>query len=369
MAQQSIEIKEKTGKYPLWTNSLFSGMPAYTVAMEPSHPLQTIYIYNLLNLGLPKPMNFFFLACICFYFLCIILRINPWISILAALAYAYSTYDPVIIAVGHDTKMRAMALAPAVIGSLLLILRREYLWGAALLALFFGFQVATQHLQIVYYTGIIVGFLILSYLAFHWKKEKIITTLTSLAIAIGAAAIGFFSFAVTIMPLREYAKETMRGGRSELKQLANNASAQSKDGLDKDYAFRWSYGIPETMTFIVPAIYGGSNGGSEYKGSTKFTEKLTEVGVPEDQALQMANSYSYWGNQTLGTSGPVYLGAIICFLFILGMVLIRSWHLWWIIAATVFAIILSWGKNFEAFNYFLFDYMPLYNKFRAPTMA
>jgi len=366
MAQQSFEFREKHGHYPLWTNSLFSGMPAYTIAMEPNHAVQTLYLYEALNLWLPKPMNFFFLACICFYFLCIILRINPWISILAALGYAYASYDPVIIAVGHDTKMRAMALAPAVIASLLLILRRKYLWGAALLALFFGFQMATQHLQIVYYTGIIIGFLILSYLIYTWKKEKLTAILTSLAIALGAVIIGFLSYAVIILPLREYAKETMRGGRSELRQV--EASGQSKDGLSKDYAFNWSYGISETFTLLVPGIYGGSNGGREFKGSTNFTEKLAEVGVPEEQALQMANSYAYWGDQP-GTSGTVYLGAIISFLFILGLILIKSWHKWWIIAASVFGIVLAWGNNFAAFNYFIFDYLPLYNKFRAPTMA
>jgi hypothetical protein len=368
MAQQSIEYKEKHGHYPLWTNSLFSGMPAYTVAMEPSHKVQTIYLYEVFNLFLPKPANFFFLACICFYFLCGVLRIKPWIGIMAALAFAYSTYDPIIIEVGHDTKMRAIALAPAVIGSLLLILQRRYLWGAALFALFFGFQVATQHLQIIYYTGLTIGFLIIAYLVYNWKKESIKTFASSMAIALGAAVIGFFSYAVIMIPVNEYAKETMRGGRSELTDTTNAAN-KSKNGLDKDYAFNWSYGKTETLTFIVPGIFGGGSAGNEFSGSTAFTEKMTEAGMPEEQAIQYENNYSYWGAQELGTSGPVYLGAVICFLFILGMVYLKSWHKWWIIAATVLGILLAWGKHFAAFNYFLFDYLPLYNKFRAPTMA
>jgi hypothetical protein len=367
MAQQSIEYKEKYGRYPLWTNSLFSGMPGYTIAMEPSHKVQTLYLYGVLNLFLPKPADFFFLACICFYFLCLVLRIRPWIGILAALAFAYSTYDPIIIGVGHDTKMRAIALMPAVIGSLLLILQKRFLWGTASLALFFGFQVATQHLQIIYYTGLIIGFLILAYLIYNWKKESIKTFVISAALALGAAVIGFFSYAVLMIPVNEYAKETMRGGRSELTDTTNTSN-KSKGGLDKDYAFNWSYGIAETFTIVVPGIYGGSNGGKEYTGSTAFAEKISEAGVPEEQAAQMANGYSYWGEQP-STSGPVYLGAVICFLFILGMVYLNSWHKWWIIAATVLGILLAWGKNFSAFNYFLFDYFPLYNKFRAPTMA
>lgn len=367
MAQQSFEFKEKYGHFPLWTNSLFSGMPAYTIAMEPTHDLSTIYLYNLINLWLPKPINFFFLACICFYFLCQVLRINPWVSIMASLAYAYASYDPVIIAVGHDTKMRAIALLPAVIGSMILILQRKYLWGAALLTLFFGFQIATQHLQVVYYTGIVIGFLVIAYLVFNWKKQSVIVTVTGLGIAAAAAMIGFFTFAFLMLPVREYATETMRGGRSELTQLTQ-ASNQTKNGLDKDYAFNWSYGIGETLTLVVPGLYGGSNGGNEHSGSTEFTEKISELGVPEDQALQMINGYSYWGPQP-STSGTVYLGAVISFLFILGMVYLNTWHKWWILVATIFGIILAWGKNFAALNYFLFDYMPLYNKFRAPTIA
>jgi hypothetical protein len=363
MAQQSIEYKEKYGHYPLWTNSLFSGMPGYTIAMDASHKVQTMYLYGILNLFLPKPADFFFLACICFYFLCLVLRIRPWIAIFAALAFAYSTYDPIIIGVGHDTKMRAIALMPAVIASLLLILKKRYLWGTALLALFFGFQIATQHLQIIYYTGIIIGFLIVAYLVYNWKKENIKTFAISGALALAAFVIGFFSYSVVMTPVNEYAKETMRGGRSELTDTTNTAN-KSKGGLDKDYAFNWSYGIAETFTIAVPGIYGGSNGGREHSETTA----ITEAGVPEDQAIQIANQYSYWGDQP-STSGPVYLGAVICFLFILGMVYLNSWHKWWIIAATVLGILMAWGKNFSALNYLLFDYLPLYNKFRAPTMA
>jgi hypothetical protein len=363
MAQQSIEFKEKYGHYPLWTNSLFSGMPAYTIAMDAAYKVQTIYLYLALNLFLPKPADFFFLACICFYFLCLVLRIRPWIAILGALAFAYSTYNPIIIGVGHDTKMRAIALMPAVIASLLLILKKRYLWGTALLALFFGFQVATQHLQIIYYTGLVIGFLIIAYLIYNWKKESIKTFAISGALALAAVVIGFFSYSVVMMPVNEYAKETMRGGRSELTDTTNAAN-KSKGGLDKDYAFNWSYGTTETFTFIVPGIFGGSNGGREHSETTA----VTEAGVPEDQAIQIANGYSYWGDQP-STSGPVYLGAVICFLFILGMVYLKSWHKWWIIAATIFGILLAWGKNFSALNYFLFDYMPLYNKFRAPSIA
>ena len=368
IAQQSFEFKDKYGHFPLWTNSVFSGMPTYTISMEATKPIFTSYVHSLMTLWLPKPINFFFLSCICFYFLCCVLRIRPWIGIMAALAYSYATYNPVIIAVGHDTKMQAMAIAPAIIGSLFLILKRSYWWGAALLAVTFSYQVGSQHLQIAYYTGLVIGFIIIAFLIYSWKKREIKQSLVSLSVALGAAILGFLTFAVSMLPIREYAKLTMRGGHSEL-TATNDSTNKTKGGLDKDYAFSWSYGIKETLTFIVPAIYGGSNGGDEYSAPTAFTEKMAEVGVQEEQAVQMENSYSYWGPQHLGTSGAVYFGAIICFLFIFGMVYWKSWHKWWIIPATLFAVILAWGKNFAAFNYFLFDYLPLYNKFRAPTMA
>lgn len=368
MAQQSFEFKEKYGRFPLWTNSLFSGMPAYTIAMEGQHPNITGYLYYVLTLGLPIPLNYFFLSCVCFYFLCCVLRINPWLGMMAALAYAYSTFDPIIVSVGHDTQMQAIGLAPAVIGSLMLILKKNYLWGAGLLSIFFGFQTGTQHLQIVYYTGIMVGFIVIAFAVYSYKRNEIRTAILSLVVALVAAGIGFFSSAVSMLPLREYAKETMRGGQSALSDVSNGTN-KTKGGLNKDYAFQWSYGIGETFTIMVPGIYGGSNGGKEHKSATTFSGKLTEMGWPEDQALQMANSNSYWGEQELGTSGPVYLGAVICFLFIFAMVYLKNWNKWWIIAASVLSIMMAWGKHFAGFNYFLFDYLPLYNKFRAPTMS
>ncbi|HEY9364420.1 MAG TPA: YfhO family protein [Chitinophagaceae bacterium] len=368
MAQQSFDYKEQHGHFPLWTNSMFSGMPAYTVAMENTSDINTGFIFNAIKLWLPKPVNYFFLACICFYFLCMVIKINPWIAIMASISYAYSSYDPVIIAVGHDTKMQAIALAPAVIASLLLIFQKRYLWGLALFAMFFGFQMGTQHLQIVYYTGIICAFIVIAFSIQSFRNKEIKNVLVSLGIALLAAGIGFCTATVGILPLQEYAKETMRGGKSELTPLPGSAQ-KTTGGLDKEYAFNWSYGIGETLTLIVPGIYGGSNiGGQEHTGTTKFTEKLSEVGVPEEQGLQMVNAYSYWGGQP-STSGPVYLGAIICFLFILGMIFLKGWHKWWIVGVTIFAIILAWGKNLASVNYFLFDVMPLYNKFRAPTIA
>lgn len=366
MAQQSFKFKEDHGHFPLWTNSLFGGMPAYSVAMQATHPVQIGYVYNILTLGLPKPAQYFFIACLTFYFLCMVLRMRPWLAIMAAIAYAYSTYDPVIISAGHNTKIQALAVAPAVIAGTLLLFERKYLWGMGILAIFFGIELGTQHLQIVYYTLIMLGFLTVGFLIKSFKEGYIKNALVSVGLAAVAGLIGFATYAVTLLPLQEYAKETIRGGRSELTPTdTKNATA---GGLDKEYAFRWSYGIPETFTLLVPGVYGGSNGGREHKAPTEMTERLAEVGFPEENAIQYVNGYSYWGDQP-NTSGPVYVGAIVCVLFIFAMVYLKSWHKWWMFAAVIFGIVLAWGRHFSALNYFLFDYMPMYSKFRAPAMS
>ncbi|HEX4850611.1 MAG TPA: hypothetical protein VFV08_07390, partial [Puia sp.] len=365
MAQQSVEFKEKYGHYPLWTESMFSGMPAYTIDMDATSKISISPLYYVLTLGLPKPISYFFLACICFYILTQVFRISPWLGILSALAYSYCTYDPVIIVVGHETKMLAIAYAPAVIAGLMLIFQKKYLVGAAVLALFMGLQASTQHLQIIYYTGIFMGLITICFLVHSWKEKQISSSLLGIAIALIAGIVGFSTYAVTMLPTKEYATETMRGGKSELSGDANN---KTKGGLDKDYAFGWSYGVGETFTLAVPSAYGGGNAGRLFTENSKFADRLMELGVPEVSALQSVNGYAYWGPQPV-TSGPVYLGAVVCFLFILGLVYVKGWNRWWIIAASILGILLAWGKNFSTFNYFLFDHLPYYNKFRAPSIA
>ena len=368
MAQQSFEYKEKYGHFPLWTNSLFGGMPAFAVAMDSKYGNPTKFLYDILRLGLPNPAAYFFMGCICFYFLCMVLRIRPLLAIIGALAFAYSSYSAVIIAVGHETKMQAMMLMPAVIASVLLLFERKYLIGTALLAMFFAFQIGSQHLQVVYYTLITIGLLTIAQVVKSYKEKQLKNTAIAVALAAVAGLIGFGTYAVSLLPFKDYSNETMRGGRTDLTK-SNDPNA-TKGGLDKEYAFRWSYGIPETMTLMVPGIYGGSNNpnGREHTGSGEFTDKLSAAGMPEESALQYLNAYSYWGDQP-NTMGTVYVGAVVCFLFVFGMLYLKSWHKWWILAAVVVAIVLAWGRHFSAINYLLFDYLPLYKNFRAPTVA
>ncbi|HZW70343.1 MAG TPA: hypothetical protein VFF57_05680, partial [Hanamia sp.] len=326
MAQQSFDFKDKHGYFPLWTNSMFSGMPAYQIAFDPRTKITVAYLADVLTLGMPIPVSFFFLACICFYFFCIVAGANPWVSILGALAYAYSTFDPIIIAVGHNTQMISIGYAPAVLGGLLLIFKKKYLAGFAITALISSLLIAHNHVQIVYYTLIIAFIMTVAFLVRSYQEKQLLHAVKASALGLLAGIVGLACCAVSMLPTYQYAKESMRGGKSELTQDVQGN--KTKGGLDKDYAFNYSLGIPETLTFIVPGLYGGSNGGSEYSTSSKFVEKFSEMGVPEDNALQYANGYSYWGNQPT-TSGPVYLGAIVCLLFIFGCVYVKSWHKWW----------------------------------------
>jgi hypothetical protein len=366
MVQQSMEYKEKHGHFPLWTESAFGGMPAYTIAMD--HPaIHLGPIVSIISLGLPQPINFFFVACICFYILMVAMRINPWIGVLAALAYAYSTYDPVIIVTGHVTKMMALMYAPGIAAGLLLLFQRKWVWGTLSLMLFFALQLSTNHLQIVYYTLISLGVVTLFYLIDAFRKGHGRDAGMVIGLAVVAGLIGFGTSALGNLPVNEYSKETMRGGRTE---LTNNTSKQeSHSGLSKDYAFQWSYGVGETMTLVVPNVYGGGSGGSQIGDNSKFAEVASsELGLPEDRGVGFANGYAYWGAQPF-TSGPVYLGAIVVFLSILGLVVVKGWLKWGLFVAAVVGVVLAWGKNFAGLNYFLFDHLPFYNKFRAPAMA
>ena len=373
MAQQSFEVKEKTGHLPLWTNSMFGGMPAYQIAFEQGTNISAgiAYFTKALTLGLNEPASFFFLACLCFYILCLVAGANPWVAILGAISYAYSTYDPVIITAGHNSKMISLAYAPMVIAGLMLLYKRKYLLGFVVTALFASIFISQNHLQIVYYTLLIAGMMAIANLVKAYKEKEFIHSIKASVLGLAAGMIGLATCAVNILPTYEYAKETMRGGISQL-TLGKDSLNKTKGGLDKDYALRWSFDKMETFTVMVPGMFGGSNGGNEHSSSAKMVEKMTELGVPEESALGAVNGYSYWGGMSSlseTTSGPAYLGAVICFLFIFGLFYVKSWHKWWILSASILGILLAWGSSFKGFNYFMLDYMPYLNKFRAPSMA
>ncbi len=365
MARQSVEFREKYGHYPLWTESMFSGMPGYNIAFEGTSPVNIGYLNHLFYVG-PTPIYFFFIACVCFYILTQVLGLRLLISLLGSIAYAFATFNPILVAVGHNTELIAIGYLPAVVAGILLILRGKYLGGTALMTIFFGLEVSTQHLQIVYYTGIITGIIAVVYGIANRQKINLKHIIISYSLIAFSLAIGLLSYAYTLLPTREVASETMRGGKSQL--TPTDTKNKTQGGLNKDYAFSWSYGISETLTLFVPGMQGGGSAGKMITSDSKFADRLSEAGVPEENALEMANSSAYWGEQPF-TAGPVYLGAVICFLFILGMVYVQSWHKWWILSICLAGIVMAWGRHFAFVNYFLFDHLPLYSKFRAPSMA
>ena len=370
MAQQSFEYKEKYGHFPKWTNSMMSGMPTYQIALGPKEPMivSLNYVHDILTLGFPKPVFYLFIAALCFYLLCIVIGINPWIGILGGIAYAYCSYDAVLIAGGHDTKLLSMAYAPAVLASLQLIFKQKYWLGSALLLISGVLLLGQLHQQIVYYTLLMAVFMTVPFIIKCIKEKTIKHLALSGILSIGIGAVILGTMALAYWPTYEFSKETMRGGRSELTQ--KDKKNETKGGLDKDYAFQWSYGKAETMTMIVPNAFGGSSSeglGEDSKAIQVLQENASTL--PQGFAQYVANkSPMYWG-ELLGTQGTVYMGAIICLLFLFGAFLSKSEHRWWLVAITIFGIVLAWGKNFEAVNYFLFDHLPFYKKFRAPSMA
>ncbi|HEY4206553.1 MAG TPA: hypothetical protein VGM31_07070, partial [Puia sp.] len=362
MAQSSFEYKAKHGNFPLWTESMFSGMPAYLIAMEAHAFSPQGYLYDMLTLHLPSPANFFFLACVCLYFLTQVLRINPYIGIITSLAYAYATYNPVIISVGHETKMQSIAMLPAFIGGLILIYEKRYGWGAALTALGTALIVMANHMQIFYYGLIIaacmtIGYAVTWIIAKEWRHLFI-----SLLLAASCWSIGILCNAVVIFTTYDFSKATIRGGS----ELAENPDA--KKGLSTDYAFSYSLFPNESFVLMAPKIYGGSSGQEIPDNRSKAVEALHQLPAETAAQIQQNDLLTwYWGG--IGsTAGPAYAGAVICFFALIGMFVLDNKHKWWMAATCILALLMSWGGYFPGFNGLLLKGLPMYNKFRAPSV-
>lgn len=358
-SHEADEWYKKTGENTLWSNSMFGGMPTYTFYVPKSHNYIT-YINDVVKAVLPKPAFFFFLAMLSFYIMMCSLRVNRWLGFIGAFAFAFSTYNIILVAFGHDSKMLTMVFMPLIISGMLITYRGNYFFGGIFLCLSFALLVVASHLQVIYYMAIVIALAVIGFFLKALKEKQLKRFFIASFITLFAFIIGTGPGMSNLLTVQEYSKYTMRGGQSELTFNHDKDKAKKGGGLDKEYAFRWSNGIGETFCFMIPYLYGGS--------SSEPVEMAPQAGE-----IMSSAGYSsvplYWGPQDLGISGPVYFGAIICFLFVLSLMVVRSPHKWWIVAACVFTIILSWGKNFAAVNYFLFDNLPFYNKFRTPTIA
>jgi hypothetical protein len=368
MTQQSIEFFEKYGSYPLWTNSMFGGMPTFQILIAAKYNIGILGLHQLFTLFLPSPASLFFLSCICFYILTQVVKLKPWVGIIGSVAYAFGSYNAIISMVGHVTKFATMGYAPLVLAGVLLLMQRKYILGFAITLISTTLFFNQNHVQIVYYFMLLFVFLGITFLIQTLQSKDFKHFFQTAILAIVAVAISACSFAILLLPTKEYADETMRGGKSEL-TLGVKKENLSKGGLKKDYAFMWSYGKQETFTFILPNYAGSSNDPSEFGENSKIITAFQESGLPNDAVNYFYRYMSpYWGDQP-NTAGPVYFGAIICMLFIAGLFFVSRKYLSWLIPATIIGVILAWGSNFSAINYFLFDHLPALNKFRAPSMA
>lgn len=366
MAQNSLKFKETHGYLPLWTNGMFCGMPAYQIAMDPQNPFNLIYLHKVLTLFLPSPIAYFFLLCIGFYFLTQVLRVDYRIGIFGALSYAYMSFNPILVTAGHDTEIISLGYAPLLLGAIILVCQKRYWVGASFAALFTANLIAFNHLQVIYYTLFIAGFMFISYAIDFIRKGEVKHLLKSVVILGACAALGAATNSVNLATTYDYSQATMRNGGLNIDTASKKQT--TSNGLPIDYAFAWSYGQSETFSLLVPNIYGGGSTSKLSPTSSNTAKVADSNGAPADQLTQFAAQYLYWGAQPF-TTGPVYLGAIICFLFVLGMIYYKGHDKWWMLAVSVLAIMLCWGKNFMGFNEFMFNHFPMYNKFRVPTMA
>lgn len=352
------------GVEPLWTNSMFSGMPATQISVQEQGNFVEPF-KKILSLGLPQPVDILFLYFIGFFILALCLRINPWIGVVGAIAFGFSTYYIIIIEAGHNSKAYAIAFMAPVVGTFLMAYRGQLKWGLLLSAFFMMMQIGTNHVQITYYLGfLLIGLGLLQFILAIKNKTYTqfgIATL-GLLIAYGLAAM---TSAANLLPTNEYAKETIRGKNNlTISPDLNPATANQTSGLDKDYITQWSYGKSESLTLINPYAKGGH---TVLIGNGEFKEKLQESDFTRGEKEFISNSLQYWGDQPF-TSGPVYVGGLVMALAILGLFFIASPVKWVLLAVSLLALFLSWGKNLMWLTDLFLEHVPMYSKFRAVTI-
>ena len=352
--QEGKEYYERTGERTRWTNSIFGGMPTYQMA--PSYDSTNLLksIENLYHLYLPTYVWYVFVMLLGFYILLRAFDFKVWMAALGAIIWAFSSYFFIIIAAGHIWKFITLAYIPPTIAGMVLCYRGKYLWGGLVTALFVALQISSNHVQMSYYFLFVMLFMAIAYgvqayrenaLASYWKRTGVLVLAGLLGVCINLS---------NLYHTYEYSKESMRG-KSEL--VKENSANQTGSGLERDYITQWSYGIGETFSLLVPNVKGGAS------VPLAANEKAMEKANPMYGSIY-SQLGQYWGEQP-GTSGPVYVGAFVMFLFILGLFIVKGPMKWALLAATVLSILLSWGKNFMGFTDLFIDYMPMYNKFRA----
>ena len=354
MSKEITDHRENYNEEPLWTNSMFGGMPAYQISTKYNANLVK-KIDNLFQGFLPRPAGLVFLYLIGFYILLVSLKIDYRLAIFGAFAFAFSSYFFIILEAGHNTKAHAIGYMAPLLASVLMTINGRWLAGGALTALFTSLMLNANHLQITYY--LVMLFLVLGVVKLieSIKEKQLHSYLKSVGVLLLAGALGTSTNITRILTTYEYGEESMRG-KSELTNDIDNKTS----GLDKDYATAWSYGKAESFTLLIPNFHGGASQGE--LGTDSETYKAIKQS-PQARTL-IKQLPLYWGTQPF-TSGPVYAGAIVCFLFVVGLFLLKGYMRWWVILTTILMLTLGWGKNFMPLTEFFLEYFPGYNKFRA----
>ena len=352
--QEGIEYLQKTGERSRWTNALFGGMPTYQMAPSYSSTDLLTKAVNAFHLWLPENVWYVFAYLLGFYILLRAFDFRQHLAALGSIIWAFSTYFLIIIAAGHIWKVWALAYLPPMIAGIVLAYKGKYLWGFLLTAIFTAFEINANHVQMTYYYLFIILFMVIGWFIEAIRKKELVKFAKATAICIAGAAIGVCINLSNLYHTWQYSQESMRG-KSEL--VKKNSGNQTNSGLERDYITQWSYGIDETWTLLVPNTKGGAS--VPLSESEKAMEHADNNFIPIYQQIGQ-----YWGEQP-GTSGPVYVGAFVMMLFILGLFIVKGAIKWSLLAATILSILLSWGRNFMGFTDFFLDYIPMYAKFRT----
>lgn len=367
-AKEISDYYYNEGKTSAWTGSMFSGMPAYQIGVHGGSPNFLDYLEAPVKALGNTTAGPVFAGMLMAYILFCLMGFSPAVAILGAVAYSLSSYNIVILNAGHVTKAWALAYMPLIVAGFMSLFKNKILLGSVLVGLGLALQIKSNHLQVTYYTGLLSVILFITYAVEVLSKKNYKSFLMSCGAMIIAVALAVLANLGNIYGNMEMARESTRG-KSELTSPKSESEKQST-GLDKDYAFGWSYGKAETFTFLVPNLYGGESKpyDKDAQSIKVLTQKVQSGEIPAEFANQVSRIPQYWGDQPF-TQGTVYLGAIVCFLFLLGMIIIRSNVKWGLLVATIFFILLAWGKNLEWFNDWFFYHFPLYSKFRAVSTA
>ena len=357
MSKEVVDFHEKTGENALWTNSMFSGMPAYQIATWSDANLIQ-YVVKVITLGMPRPASLLFLYLLGFYILLLSLKVDYRLAAVGAIAFAFSSYFFIIIQAGHMTKAHAIAYVPMVVAAVLYTYRGKMLLGGVLTALTVALEIYANHLQITYYLALMLLIIGLVQFVKDLKAKNLVDFAKRTGVLLVAALLASGTAFTNLATTMEYGKDSTRG-KSELTTNLDNKTT----GLDKDYATQWSYGIAETFTLLIPNFHGGASQGE----LTTESETYQAIKSAPNAKQLIKQLPLYWGDQP-GVSGPTYAGAIVIFLFVLGLFFVKSEMRIWLVMATIMSIMLAWGKNFMGLTELFLDYFPGYNKFRAVSM-